>query len=179
MLAFFCFLLPRAFLQCAVNVVRNELIHLLVVLSEGLGVVQPVFIAEAESLGQVHESGVEMLAKVDRVFLFPTHDCAHCELAVDRFAEEKLAGAVDCQAEEEGLDVRLCCPAVGLNWHHLQHILHVPLFQVEVGDLVTGEVGPEKSSAMLPLLSVLNELDASQLGIVSCSQRVLQCHLPA
>lgn len=179
-MAFLHLLLLCAFFEGQVDVVLHEVIDHFIVFSERFRVVQPVVVAKSEAFGEMHHGRVEVFCEVTWLAIVGFFD-----LAVHRFAEQKLARAVDCEAKEECLDVGFLRPAVVLHWHHVEQILHVAFFELEVGDLVSHKVGlamtladeedtaaldylseiayPQHSSAMLPSLPVLDELHPRQL----------------
>jgi len=87
------------------DVVVHELVHGFIVLFVLLGVVEPVVVRQAEAAGHVHLRRVEVAGECGFVVRFVRGRrvaSGFRQLAVDRFAEEELAGGVQSQAEEPG-----------------------------------------------------------------------------
>nr|POE98310.1 hypothetical protein CFP56_64903 [Quercus suber] len=120
-------LLGGAFLQRQIYIVRDELVDHSVVLAEFKAGDQPVEVAHAEALREPFLRRI----KVD--------------------AEGMLVRGLSLVTRlEAGLAIRL-------HGQNLQQVLDVGLFQLQVADLVTHEVGPEQRPRMRPRLPVLDE----------------------
>lgn len=72
---------------------------------------------------------------------------------MDRFPKEELGSRVERQAEEQRGEIDLGGPAGGVDGEVLHHVLDVGFFQLEVRDLVAGELRAEECAGVFPALS--------------------------
>ena len=146
------------------HVVIDDLVDAPVGLPEFLGVDHPVeidgpgprrqpFLRRVERLGEALAVSNGRLAQEASI-----RGRAH---GADRFTEEEVGGRVDGQKEEEMLDVE-ARPVLG---DQLDEAGNVPIHEVEVGDLIAGELRPEKTARMRPAGAIQREDAVAQEGV--------------
>lgn len=119
----------------------------------------PVELLEASALGGVPLTAVELGREV---ILGNGAVAEGGGLALDTLAEEEVGRGVHGQAEEDGLDVGGGGPAGGgVDGHGSHGDLDVTLLEIEVADLVAGELRTEESARTRPVVAIGSELDTS------------------
>lgn len=118
----------------------------------------PVELLETGALGRVPLAAVELGREV---VLGNGAIAEGGGLALDALAEEELSRGVHGQAEEDGLDVGGGGPAGGVDGHGFHGDLDVTLLEIEVADLVAGELRTEESARPRPVVAIGSELDTS------------------
>lgn len=80
------------------------------------------------------------------------------QLSLDALSEQELSRGVDGETKEDGLDICSGGPAVVGNGQSLHGFLDMTFLQVELADLVAGELGAQESSRSGPILAVGRKL---------------------
>lgn len=82
-------------------------------------------------------------------------------LALDTLAEQELGSRVDGEPEEDGLDIGVASPARRIDRQGHHGFLHMAFLQIQLTDLIPGELRSKQASRPGPFLAIGRELYSS------------------